>query len=279
MFSEAVYNNARTIPAQLCEQLLRLGLQLLPGAHPIFILKCALLAALLCTGLLDNGREVAALSGPLETPGSEDSMGCLARLLPLLWYCNRAGFLALWKALASSTTKVGSDLLDTIRRCSSASNDKWALALREVRSKDFSGPSLELQPLEDLVSKKGLATGALTFPPTALLHAMGSAFLDASKSLSEYLRKSCEAPFGASQQVYHILCEEGSPCESLAGSYLSATVSLTAPLNTGLVELYKILSPTTSKIDPSLFNGFFESADRLSVHSSGNEQSSWFSAV
>jgi hypothetical protein len=56
-------------------------------------------------------------------------------------------------------------------------------------------------------------------------------------------------------------------------------VSPTAPLNTGLDELYKILSPTTAKIDPSLFNGFFESADRLSVHSSGNAQSSWFSAV
>jgi hypothetical protein len=279
MFSESVYHNSRTIPAQLCEQLLRLGLQLLPGAHPIFILKCALLAALLCTGLLDNGREVAALHGPLETPSSEDSMGCLARLLPLLWFCNRAGFLGLWKGLASSTTKVGSDLLDTLRRCSSASNDEWALALREVRSKDFSGPSLELKPLANLVSKDGLAADALVFPSAELLHAMGSAFLDASKNLSAWLRSAKDAPFGSSQQVYQIFTQEGSPCESQAGSYLSASLSMSAPLNTGLDELYKIISPTTMKISPDLFNRFFESTDRLSVHSSGNEQSSWFSAV
>jgi hypothetical protein len=108
---------------------------------------------------------------------------------------------------------------------------------------------------------------------------MGSAFLDASKSLSEYLRAAKEAPFATFQQVYQIFTQEGSPCESHAGQYLSASLSVATPLNTGLDELYKILSSTTAKIDPSLFNGFFESADRLSVHSSGNEQSSWFSAV
>ena len=279
MFSEAIYHSSRTIPSQLCEQILRLGLSVLPGAHPIWLLKCALLAVILCTGLLDGGREVAALSGPLETPDSEDSMGCLARLLPLLWYSDRLGFLALWRALASSTTKVGSDLLDTLLRCSSRSNDKWALALREVRSADFAGPSLELQTLAALTTKEEHSTDALSFIPAPLLQAMGSAFLEASRNLSEWLRASKDANYGSSHQVYLAFTQARSPCETQAGNYLGGTLSMQSPLNTGVSELMKTLSPPTLKISASLFNKWWESSDRLNVHSSGGEHSTWFSEV
>ena len=181
---------------QLGEQLYRLGKSISPEASFPQLVREFVIAATLVTGLTASAKLVGSLPGP-STAGLQTSLkeqladvGCLPRLLPLIWLASKLGYLGIWQFLASSTTSVGSELLDWLREFTSASQDSWARDLRKVRSGAYSGEARVLPSMVSLLPR-GISLEQHGHLISQACEVHGGAVLDAHVKVSAWLA-SCD---------------------------------------------------------------------------------------
>ena len=124
------------------------------------------------------------------SPDAEDTLGCSARLLALLWGADRLGYLAVYKFFISSTTREGSALLDWLQTATLRSSDPWARELRALRAAPFVGPEPALPPLQQAL---GLQHPRLE----EFLASAGVVVLDMYSTMCSWLADAKDDPFNS----------------------------------------------------------------------------------
>ena len=250
-----------SLPAQVGEMLIRLGALLLPGQHPLFIVRSLVLAVLLCTGLTASGSAIADTPGPRAAGASEDVLGCSPRLLPLIWVARSCGYLELWTALAGSTTSVGSKLLDWLKELCRDSQDHWASDLRSIRSAGYAGKDL---PLPDICA--ALKLDDYDSACTIAGH-LGALWQDVYESTCVWLSDVKDLPYAQASDLARTFTSADSaktPQLVLGGYYLGGAGPDSARGN-----ICRILSPSKTRLDKDLWEKVFGSQHLLSLDYGG----------
>ena len=242
-----------SVPSQIVEQMLRMASAACPNRHPLFLLQSSVIAALLTTDLDHLGKKVSEYSGPRQSPDSEDTLGCSARLFAFLWGANQLGYLDVYRFYITSTTKEGSALLEWLQTATLQSTDSWARDLRTLRAQPFSGPEPALLPLHEALGSPGLSE--------AFLASTGLVVLDMYSTMCSWFSAAKEDPFNSALGMSRVFTSaDQTPDLDGLWNHLKLPLKLLDGTDSTLHARRAMalrLAPKTSFLDRKLYNKIF----------------------